>query len=192
MGYSSSWKAHERNVAKALQGFRIPRGANFSRSLPDVVAESKHTLPGTNGVIVAECKYSYSNPWVNMIDKIYNDKPIIIRSKDLIREIICVELKDLYKLSSVTATTKSPVYTKEIPKYIRENLQQCRDYIPLVLNNPLNKVTIEAITNFTFGNAILPIVCIAEKGKRFRLCYTGLLDLEVFHQYKNDKDPGIF
>lgn len=185
---SQSWKAHERFVAKALQGFRIPRGANFSRSLPDVVSDAKLSLPSMEGLIFTECKYSVSNPWVNYISSKYEGKPLLVTNKDKTDILVCTQLEDLHNIKSSNLYKQSKII-RNIPKYIFDNLEQCRGYIDIILADALNRATITALTGLTMREPILPIVCIAEKRKTFRLCYTSLRDIEVFN-INNDKSKG--
>ncbi len=190
---SHQWKAHERYVAKTLQGKRIPRGANFSRSLPDVIADSSLSIPGSKGLIFAECKYSISNPWVGLISDIYKNKLISIPgNKPSDPYLILFELDDIKELSHYpvlkTSDKAFQSYKKKIPDYINNNLIQSREYLQSVLLDPVTKASLQAITNLDILLPKLPIVVIAEKSKSFRLAYTSSIDLDIFYR---DQSPRI-
>jgi len=196
---SHQWKAHERFVAKALQGKRIPRGANFSRSLPDVIADASLSIPGTKGLIFAECKYSINNPWVSLISDIYKNKLIIVpvQSRDCFTKsteepsLILFELGDIKELNTYPflkdSYKKLQQFNKKVPDYILNNLTQSRDYLQTVVLDPVTKASIQAITNLDILLPKLPIVVIAEKSKSFRLAYTSNIDLDIFYRDQNNR-----
>lgn len=189
---SHQWKAHERFVAKALQGKRIPRGANFSRSLPDVIADSSLSIPGSKGLIFAECKYSISNPWIGLISDIYKNKLISVPGNITTDpSLILFELDDIKELINYPLLKDSnkgfQVFKKKIPDYINNNLIQSRDYLQSVLLDPVIKASLQAITNLDILLPKLPIVVIAEKSKSFRLAYTSTIDLDIFYRDQNTR-----
>lgn len=80
------WKILEKTVAKELQGYRIHRGGDFSESAPDVLATMKPGL-STFGLdiskevsdkilIVVECKYRQSQPWINYYNSIIEEQKL--------------------------------------------------------------------------------------------------------------------
>ena len=177
---SHQWKGHERFVAKSLGGHRIPRGANFSRSLPDVVADSSVSLPGTKGLIFAECKYSVNNPWVRLIADIYDNDVIIVPGKHTTDPfLIMFELSDISKLFNYR-NKHVKKYKKQIPDYISSHLQQSCEYLDTVMTDPVTKASLEVITGLNVGLPKLPIVVMAEKGKSFRLAYTSNYHFDNF------------
>jgi hypothetical protein len=58
---SEPWKILEGSVAKILGGVRIHRGADFSQSLPDVVADV--AINNIKYRLIVECKYRNSVSW---------------------------------------------------------------------------------------------------------------------------------
>lgn len=177
---SHQWKGHERFVAKSLGGHRIPRGANFSRSLPDVVADSSISLPNTKGIIFAECKYSVSNPWVRLISDIYKEDVIIVPGKHKSDPfLIMFELTDIAKIFNYR-NKHVQKYHKQIPSYITEDLQQSSEYLDSVMQDPVTKASLEVITGLNIQLPKLPIVVMAEKGKSFRLAYTSNYHFDNF------------
>ena len=179
---SQQWKEHERRTAKALQGVRIPRGANFSDSLPDVVANAKGILARAEGIIYAECKYSINNPWVDYISSIYDNKLLRIDN------LIFFSLEDIWLLSDPTRVGKSKKVTKKkIPKYLRDYLEQSKKYIDLVSRDPILKLIIATKSNCTKTHINLPIVCVGKRYNSFKLTYTGIDDILNFYQLQNDQ-----
>ncbi len=185
----ANWKNLERNVAKALQGFRIPRGANFSRSLPDVVADSSKTIARSNGLIFAECKYSVSQPWVDLIEDRYNGKLIKVENNS---SLIFFELQDIHLLSDPTRYTRAEMYDKKVPSYLRDNIQQSRNYIDIVKKDLIMSASIYQLTSISVTSPILPIVVLAQKGKSFRVAYTTVEDLLMFYTAQNDQNYWVF
>ncbi len=179
---NQQWKNHERYVAKTLEGFRIPRGDNFSRSFPDVVASSKK-IASTNGIILAECKYSIRNPWVKAIRDVYDGKVLKVSNQNT--DLLLFDLKDIGMLFRQSYDRHS----KTIPKYILSHLEQSRGYISLINNSPLDRTILEAKTGLVFSNLVLPIVVLGQKNCSFRLAYTGLSDISSF-LYNADKSQG--
>lgn len=168
---SQAWKQHERDTAKALLGKRIPRGANFSRSLPDVVADARDSL-GIPGVIFAECKYSAHMPWLNIYkSKIYKEPYKIYRLKGK-ETLLFFEIEHLGCLLDTSKYTN--VSTKlSIPSYIYEYLDQAQRYINKTLSSPLDCITIKALSNIDIQDKkVLPIVCLRTKQDSTILCYT--------------------
>lgn len=167
---SQAWKQHERDTAKALLGKRIPRGANFSRSLPDVVADAKDSL-SIPGVIFAECKYSAHMPWLNIYkSKIYKDPYKVYRIKGK-ETLLFFEIEHIRcLLDSSTYTNFSKI---NIPAYIYEYLEQAQNYISKTLSSPLDCITIKALSDIDIQNKkVLPIVCLRTKQDSTILCYT--------------------
>lgn len=187
MAVSQAWKGHERYVAKALQGHRIPRGANFSDSLPDVVANASHSLARAEGVIYAECKHSQNSPWVRYISDIYDGKLLSITGRG--QKFIFFELSDIHLLSDSTRHNRAIPLEKTVPKYLLDNLEQCRGYTPDTLQD-MDMIMAASLMQWTGSKEILkalPIVVMAQKHKSFRLAYTSSTDLLKYYQLQNDK-----
>lgn len=73
----TAWKDLERTVAKKFGGYRIPRGGDFSESLPDVVADVTKLFPLANKVdaaFVVECKYRQHQPWISKYKSIKKEE----------------------------------------------------------------------------------------------------------------------
>jgi hypothetical protein len=187
---SFQWKQLERLVAKALQGHRIPRGANFSRSLPDVIADSSKTLARSNGLIFAECKYSQYQPWVELIRDQYTGKLIRVKTKD--DSLIFFELNDVHLLSDPSRYSRACEYSKQVPAYLIDNLQQSRDYIDIVRKDLIMSASVYQLTAINIDNPILPIVVMAHKGKSFRVAYTSVKDLMAFYTLQHDQSYRVF
>jgi len=168
---SQAWKQHERDTAKALLGKRIPRGANFSRSLPDVVADATDSL-GSPGIIFAECKYSAHMPWLSIYNsKIYKEPYKIYRLKGK-ETLLFFEIEHIACL--LDYSTYANASTKlNIPSYIYEHLDQAQHYISKTLSSPLDCITIKSLSDIDIQNKkVLPIVCLRTKQDSTILCYT--------------------
>lgn len=190
MVHNSRWKDFERFVSKALQGYRIPRGANFSRSLPDVVSNASLTIAKTKGLIYAECKYSIDNFWVRLMEPFYDGKLLVLPRKE--DHLILFELRDIHLLSNPDGYLNGTKIIRSIPDYINRHLDQSREYIKIVRSDPITQASIQAITGLSPSLPILPIVVLGQKSKAFRLSYTSTTDLYNFHLLQNDKDSRLF
>lgn len=186
---NTNWKVLERFVAKALQGHRIPRGANFSRSLPDVIADSNLTIARTEGIILAECKYSISNPWVPYFEEIYEGKLLTVLGKKA--SLVLFELEDIHLLSDRNRYKNSDIVNKTIPGYIQDNLEQAEGYLPLLTKDKITQATIHSLTGVDPTKPALPIVVLAQKQRPFRLAYVSTLSLEIFYNLQNDQSYRI-
>lgn len=182
---SQAWKNMERRVAKALQGTRIPRGANFSSSLPDVISDSSVTIPRSEGLILTECKHSQTNPWVDKISKAYDGRLLTIKEKD--EQYLFFKLEDIYLLSGTDRYRKAEQIKGKVPKYIKDHLEQSRKYIKTITTDIVLKAVIQSKTGITNIKSYLPIVCIAKKHKEFKLACVSLSDLFAFYQHQNDQ-----
>jgi len=186
------WKAAERFIATVLKGFRIPRGANFSKSLPDVVADSSLTIARSKGLIFAESKYSINNPWVGKIKSLTEGKPIVrIKSGDTtVNDLVFFDLKDISIITSPkTINALEPKQIcKKFPSYIVKHYEQSKDYIEIVKNDPITVASVKALCNIDpLTVPILPIVVLAEKNKSFRTAYTHVDALRAFYSLQNDQ-----
>lgn len=187
---TQSWKNLERHVAKILTGQRIPRGANFSRSLPDVVAQAKYSIARADGMIYAECKYSCKNTWVPKFEALWNGKLLQIPSPKF--NYIFFPLTEIHLLSDPTRYKNAITVKGRIPKFITSHIEQSRYYVEECRNNPITRVSINAIAGMSPTLPVLPIVVLAKKGKQFRLAYTTDYDLNLFYSSQNDKNKWLF
>lgn len=184
---SQAWKNLERTTAKILKGKRIPRGSNFSKSLPDVLADSSLTLARSNGVLLAECKYSAKHPWVTQIEDIYDGKLLSIKHED--SEFLFLDVKDLHLLADPARVNKAiKIADKTIPKYILDYHNQAAGYTALS-NDPQACVVLNAYSGISISNMtpMLPIVVMAKKGKAFRLACVNKTALLAFYTQQNDQ-----
>lgn len=188
---SHQWKAAERFIAKALEGHRIPRGANFSNSLPDIVAPANKTLARAQGLIFAESKYSKNNPWVDNVKEDYlTDRPVAKFIDDTTnKHYLFFELRDINKLSNpAVLRTASPFYFSKFPKYILEHFDQSKNYIDIVKADPITTASITSMTNISpMYSPILPIVVLTKARKSFRLAYTDCEYLLKFYTQQDDR-----
>jgi hypothetical protein len=128
------WKDLERYVAKFFGGKRIRRGDDFGASRPDVIAPSNiFTLPGT---LLIECKYSKSQPWVDLI--LNRAEPIVIdefsahyfwlleNTRKVINFFRCTA-RSLYRTPKAQYIPIG-VTTRKVPDYIEAALKQANDY----------------------------------------------------------------
>ena len=175
----------ERFTAKALQGHRIPRGANFSRSLPDVIAKSEFTLARSNGLLYAECKYSSKSTWVNKFESVYEGKLLHIYKGST--KFIFFPLEDIHLLSDPRRYRSSVQVKGSIPKYINTYIEQSRNYIKSCREDPITKASLAVIVGRSPEVSILPIVVIGQRYKSFRLVYTTDTDLNIFYSLQNDQ-----
>lgn len=190
----TAWKSLERHVAKALQGFRIPRGADFSKSLPDVIADASLTIAKSQGCIVAECKYSVRQPWVTKIKKIYDGKPLLMMSGSNGREaryILLCKLEDVRFLGKHNQSLITNIHGIRTPKYIKENIEQARGYVKMIQSDEHARSVLKAASGLSIDpyQPILPIVVLGKKNDSFRLAYCDLNDALSF-QHSNDKSKG--
>ena len=188
---SHQWKAAERFIAKALGGHRIPRGANFSNSLPDIVAPASNTLARATGLIFAESKYSKNNFWVyNMKEHYLSDRSVVKFIEDKTnKQYLFFELRDIHKLSDPKIIAQSfVVYSSKFPKYIVEHFDQSKDYIDIVKKDPITTASITSMTNISpFYSPVLPIVVLTKARKSFRLAYTDCEYLLTFYTQQDDR-----
>lgn len=188
---SHQWKAAERFIAKALGGHRIPRGANFSNSLPDIVAPANATLARAQGLIFAESKYSQNNPWVdNVKEKYLTDHSVVKFIDDSTKKhYLFFELRDITKLSNPKIiSTATPFYFTKFPKYILEHFDQSKDYIDIVKADPITTASITSMTNISpLYSPVLPIVVLTKARKSFRLAYTDCEYLSKFYAQQDDR-----
>lgn len=183
---SQAWKGLERYVAKCLEGKRIPRGANFSDSLPDVVADSSISIPGSEGVIFVECKHSKNQPWIDYIEPVYDGQPILAGTKN-IQPIVLFELADIGLISNFVPTDSTPVLDRAVPGYMHSHIDQAKMYIDLYKSDKILEYTIHNSTNLESIACELPLVVMAKKHSSFRLAYVALKDLYNFYFMQNDK-----
>lgn len=178
MSYSP-WKVHERAVAKALRGYRIPRGANFSESLPDVVSNYL-----TTHTILAECKhFKYRAIYDSLKEELeYNS---FLYSKE--NGYVFFNIKDIDILLSF-AQDNCFILENKIPKYIVDFFKQATEYIPDLFSNNKKKFMLE---NYLGENIIydkiLPIVCLGQKKSSTIICYTHI---DYLHD-KNKRKTSI-
>ena len=183
---SQAWKGLERYVAKCLGGKRIPRGANFSDSLPDVVADASINISKSKGVIFAECKHSKNQPWVDYIEPVYNHQ-LIIAGIHNIQPIVLFELADIHLLSKFAPNSRTTVLDKRIPRYMHRHIEQARMYIDLYKSDKILEYTIHNASAVDNIVCELPLVVMAKKHSSFRLAYIALKDLYNFYSMQNDK-----
>lgn len=185
------WKAAERFIAKTLGGVRIPRGANFSKSLPDVVAPANYSIARSNGIIFAESKYSVSNPWVRKIEELCKVKKFvrIISERSPSKSLIFFDIRDTHVLTSPSALANAePIYIDTFPNYIIEHLKQSVDYLDIVKKDPITVASIQSLINLSpITEVILPIVVLTERYKSFRVSYTSYEWLLNFYLSQNDQ-----
>lgn len=188
---SQQWKAAERFIAKALGGNRIPRGANFSNSLPDIVAPANASLARAEGLIFAESKYSKNNPWVTNMEKKYLTDNAVVKFVDEAnkKEFLFFELADITKLSNpAIIRTAKTFYFNRFPNYILEHFEQSKSYIDIVKADAITTASITSMTSISPMYApILPIVVLAKARKSFRLAYTDCDYLLRFYSQQNDQ-----
>lgn len=177
-------------MAKALQGNRIPRGANFSDSLPDVIADSSNVLARSNGIIFAECKYSQSNPWVPYVEENYNNK-ILKAGKDK-EEILLFDLSDIHLLSNPKAWIDCEKLSRSVPGYMYANIKQSKGYINICKQDTILIAVIKQMTKLSSLSPELPLVVMAQRYKKFRLAYVALDDLLYFYTQQNDRSYWSF
>lgn len=183
---SQAWKGLERYVAKCLGGKRIPRGANFSDSLPDVIADSSISIPNSQGVIFVECKHSKNQPWVDYIEPIYDGQPMLAGITNL-QPIVLFELSDISVISDFVPDSRTPILERHIPGYMHKHINQAKMYIDLYKSDKILEYTIHNSTALESIACELPLVVMAKKHSSFRLAYVALKDLYKFYSMQNDK-----
>lgn len=134
---SQAWKAHEKKTAEILGGVRLLRGADFGVSAPDVVAPLSFFGDYT-GTIIAECKYSKNQPWIDWFYNKLDPEDDYISEEPL--AIILEDNKEYYLVFDLSKETSPqffndlihhiPFYPmdKSIPGYIHDYLLQAEEY----------------------------------------------------------------
>jgi hypothetical protein len=148
MRQSQSWKNLERKSAKLLDGIRVYRGNDFSKSLPDV----DHPYFGI------ECKYRQNAPtfYYEYIDVLKDeDKHTVIYHKDR----VAIKLSTLSKIwhgEIKPLLVYTPPEKKKYSKFLEDALEQAakynKDKIPLVIYK--RKDFIDEIAYLTKDNFI--------------------------------------
>lgn len=166
---SQAWKNLERYVAKYFGGKRIPRGADFGQSLPDVIAPSPYPKGGS---ILVECKYSQNQPWIDLLmreAKKYDHLETVLIFKA--GQFVFWDLE----MSSEILNKEHTIITlkRRVPGYIKENYNQCVTYL---------------ITHPTFSQNIepapyLPMVVMGKRQCPVRVAYTLQ---KTFNEYFNE------
>lgn len=125
----TAWKRHERIVAKALEVDRFKRGADFSRSLPDVVAPAENLFKEITGTIIVECKYRHQigiiDTYLELVEEL--ESPVfIMESRKSGKEYLIFDILDIPQFSEIKSV---PTIVKFIPNYILDALSQSEDYL---------------------------------------------------------------
>lgn len=182
----SSWKDHERFVAKYFNTTRRNRGNDFGQSDVEIMATLEEWLgwPTSETVgLIVECKYSKKHP-ILKIHKSYNiyDIPTIIIAGNVMHmtlsdfqkffvDYIWVpkeESKDVFELVYDYNIIK--VASKE-PEYMKEYIKQARDYC----------------IKYSSQGKFLPIACLAKAKSKNRLVCFDMDDVKRF-QIQCDKE----
>jgi hypothetical protein len=183
---SQAWKHLERYVAKFLGGERIPRGANFSDSLPDVVASTKPFFKDTDGLIFVECKHSKNQPWIDYIQSIYKGE-IVVAGANTSNPLVLFELEDIHLLLDFTYDSDITILDRLVPAYMQSHLSQVQDYILQFQKDKKLQYTILESANILLSNSELPLVVMAKKHSSFRLTYVALNSLYDFYSLQYAK-----
>lgn len=138
----TAWKDLERTVAKKLGGYRIPRGGDFSESLPDVVADITKTFPlanKTDAAFLVECKYRQSQPWIDKYKELkrsagFEQQPYCILKiptknvSDMDDNICMMPIDYLFDYFSVDNYSRIITIDKDLPDYITSFVKQSYEY----------------------------------------------------------------
>lgn len=160
---SQAWKALERYTAEFFGGQRQHRGANFSQSMPDVIAPSEPVF-GVDGCVLAECKYSKNQPWVDFFVKELKagaKYPLF-----LVKGELDIYLFWLLQDSSILTTKRikdACLIARSMPGYLEEYYTQSAGY--------------------TKSNNDLHIVVLGKKGCKHRVAYSAISELTRFLGY---------
>jgi len=183
------WKVHERNVAKALGGTRIPRGANFSKSLPDVISEV--SFLDKDIILLAECKHFASKPIFNVVSSLLDDKhdtvTIITPDKSNLIFFYIDNIKEIYKKDFYQKKNKT--LDKKAPGYVVNYFQQAVGYIDLIFSDVFVKAYIASLFNKTIDRDLtIPIVCLGQKKTSKIICYTEKENIDYINNLVYDKN----
>lgn len=156
---STAWKDLEKYTAEYLEGTRILRGANFSASLPDVVADGS-VIGLTNTSILVECKHSKNQPFVDLLKDTLTGFGLV--KDEELGELLFwkfEETKELFNPSKLKDNVaKAEYFLKEVPQYIRDNYHQACGY--------------HIIGLVPLGNHMFRFVVMAKKSCSTRIAYT--------------------
>ena len=186
----AAWKDLERRVAKYFKTQRRKRGADFSQSDVEIIADIDTWLGESRitptGYIIAECKYRSSG--LGIVDSFLkirnNDKhtlgflgeDCIVTSLTSFNEIFqCIIdpcnrtgilVDKLHEYEIVTIKERCP-------GYVNEWMDQARSYV--------HKPTVHGSGN----NCIIPILCLAKARRQGIYAVFCVSDVQTFHKAKN-------
>lgn len=135
------WKDLERTVAKKFSGYRIPRGGDFSESLPDVIADVSKTFPllskGPSAFSI-ECKYRQNQPWINKYKRIKAERfsesdfcilKIPVKNVGGMDDNICMMPVDyVFNYFAMENPAKTATLREDLPDYIVDYCTQSYMY----------------------------------------------------------------
>ena len=138
----TAWKDLERTVAKKLGGYRIPRGGDFSESLPDVISDVCNLFPLANKIpagFLVECKYRQSQPWIDKYKELkkssgFDLQPYVIlkvpaKNASGMDDNICfMPIDYLFDYFAPENSGRTITINKELPTYITDFVRQSYEY----------------------------------------------------------------
>lgn len=181
----TAWKDLERTVAKKFGGYRIPRGGDFSESLPDVVADVTKLFPLANKVdaaFVVECKYRQHQPWIGKYKNIKKEEfasrdycvlkfPVINRAG--MNDYICMMPVDyIFDFFSIDGMARCRIVQNALPDYIMDFCAQSYDYaldIEYRMRVHLYYWKLCKDQSKKKFNSFVPLVVIGQKNDKVRL-----------------------
>ena len=181
MAQSQAWKAHERNTAKYFNTERRKRGADFSQSDVEVLADVDQWLgwEGSRAKLVVECKYRNRHGIVTQFRQVADGLAgeVILRMGDIFLctlesfEQVFIDWIYQYPSCSTSLDEATEGYSliqtnAVVPQYLTEYIDQAREYVD-TLDRPK-------------GTLCLPLTCIAKEKLHLKLIAFSKYDLGIF------------
>lgn len=170
MKQSNAWKKLESRVAEYFGGTRNLRGADFSKSLPDVDANLQNRFK-VSGTLLAECKYSAKQPWVDFTTEFYQNNEWgdgVIRFPMYSSGKSCVFIWHLDYTEQIFSKDKLEIITpaktrkRSLGKKIITALEQAESYIGIA-SKRIDRGEL-------YGYPIIPILVLGKRSSSDRIC----------------------
>jgi hypothetical protein len=181
----TAWKDLERTVAKKFGGYRIPRGGDFSESLPDVVADVTKLFPLANKVdaaFVVECKYRQHQPWINKYKTIKKEefsnrdycvlKFPVTNAGNMEDNICMMPIDYIFDFFSLSNSGNHRIVANVLPDYILDYCSQSYNYaLDIEYRMRVHLYYWKLCKDQTKKkfNSFIPLVAIGQKNDKVRL-----------------------
>ncbi len=176
----TAWKNLERYVAGMFNGTRIPRGSDFSKSLPDVVVDAGYVCSAfvnSKTAVLFECKYRSKQPFIDLYEK--SDLDYFVLGSYLFFGLQHSNNAISYGMRGECPKLK---INKKIPKYIDDYMEQAREYAcDTDKRRKIREVVrhINDLPDYPDFQKFIPIVVLGKKRATTRL---GVIHTEYLQQ----------